>query len=118
MTINSDIEVQEPNQNNNNYFRLVMFLSIMFSIFMTWLIAGKLINQIDAWEVLKGKSEAHNVLVGAYRGCRDKFLSGGSIEECQLVVKEYAELKSMEAELPVVLEDISSLSEAILNGEL
>ena len=75
-------------------------------------------KRINAWNELQTKSSAHDILVGAYLGCRKKVFSAGSIEECQLVVKDYAELKGLKGELPIVLEDISSLSQAVLNDEL
>lgn len=98
----------------------------LWAIIPAALIAGPILfntvyvqyKSVSAWDSLRAKSEAHNVLVGAYRGCRNKVVSAGSIEECHLVVKDYAELKGLQSSLPQVLSDISSVSENIRNGDI
>lgn len=87
---------------------VVIALTTLFTILLI-----KISDQAATWNELKTRSEAHDVLVSAYRGCRTKLFASSSIEECHLVVKEYAELRGLENELPKVLKDIISTSESM-----
>lgn len=101
--------------------KIIMGSVAFFILFPSWMIFNALYDRIkadSAWKDLRGKSEVHDVLVGAYRSCRDKWHNAGTTEECLLVVKDYAELKGYEAYIPSVLEDITRLSTKIINGEL
>lgn len=90
-------------------FSAIFTLVLAWAAFRVWSISDQ---TKSAWDELTNISEAHRVLVPAYTNCRNG-ISGRSEEECQLVVKDYSELKNLKEQLPKVLEDITSLSRAI-----
>jgi len=92
-----------------NKTRFLTWSIVIFTFCTALLGLNGILEASNAWKELSAKSEAHNVLVGAYRGCLFKFVSG-SVEECHLLVKDYAQMKGFESELPIVLEDIYSMS--------
>lgn len=70
------------------------------------------INAHSSWDELKQKSEAHNVMVSAYRECRNSLFSNRT--ECFVSTREVAELRKIErAVSDKVMTEIIDLSDYI-----
>jgi hypothetical protein len=74
---------------------------------------AKLAKAQEIWGVLSGKSEAHGIIVSAYRDCRVS--DRGSITQCHIVAKDYAELKAVGLKFPEVLAEIEITSLEIIS---
>ena len=71
------------------------------------------------------ESYAHSILVPAYKTCRQPPLSQTtrhtytpSFQECIVTMKQYADIKGLQEEFPIVLHDIEALRQKIKNREL
>lgn len=118
MSADTRSKSNEPSTKDN----YVIIITLVFAIAVAILMFFTFFNTIDnvnksrtAWKVLEKRSDPHRVLVNTYKGCKDRFLFAGSVEECLILVKEYGEMKGYKEELPVIIEDISKVAESIKN---
>ena len=65
------------------------------------------INKVQKIKEISARSDAHSVLIEAYRDCRQKILSG-TRNECLIEMKSRADIDGISEEFEVVYMDLKS----------